>query len=293
MRKQFDIKYRPQIESGEYKVETRDGRKARIIHWDLNCTSPIVAVMDAHIDLPGEIVDVFSVSGRAFDDLESPSDLFIVTPEEELTEWQRFISACLQKYGLLDCGAADRIAKESAAELLALAREQFIKDGYVIEKKAFHDAVEKVAPEVMKEVSANIDFENLIHDLSERYPEVSSAKLTSIAKVAYQKGKAEALTEFAEKYKQSWFNEGKIAGRFEGLTEDEKYQQGVHDGKEEALKDLPRWKKCAGCEPKPKPSNEWIFSIDSENVTRESAIVHNGYFLPLFDLEKLLGFKED
>ena len=30
----FDIKYRPQIESGEYKVETRDGKPVRIICWD-------------------------------------------------------------------------------------------------------------------------------------------------------------------------------------------------------------------------------------------------------------------
>ena len=50
--------------------------------------------------------------------------------------------------------------KPDAAELLALAREQFIKDGYIIEKKAFHDAVEKVDPEVMKEVSDNVDKEN-------------------------------------------------------------------------------------------------------------------------------------
>jgi len=153
MRKQFDIKYRPQIESGEYKVETRDGRKARIIHWDLNCTSPIVAVMDAHIDLPGEIVDVFSVSGRAFDDLESPSDLFIVTPEEELTEFEKAIKDMIKPYAAWP----DDIFKEESAKLLFLAREQFIKDGYIIEKKVFYDAVEKVSPEVMKEVSENID----------------------------------------------------------------------------------------------------------------------------------------
>lgn len=88
----FDIKFRPQIESGEYKVETRDGRRVKIIYWDLNCTSPIVAVMDVHIDLPGEIVDIFSVSGMAFDDSESPSDLFIVTPEPELTEFEKALA---------------------------------------------------------------------------------------------------------------------------------------------------------------------------------------------------------
>lgn len=34
MKVEFDIKYRPQIESGEYQVETNNGRKVRIICWD-------------------------------------------------------------------------------------------------------------------------------------------------------------------------------------------------------------------------------------------------------------------
>ena len=135
----FDIKYRPQIESGEYKVETRDGRKARIIHWDLNCTSPIVAVMDSHIDIPGEIVDVFSVSGMAFDDLESPSDLFIVTPEEEMTEFEK---ACMKLYnegrddGLSGDKLSNESVKESAAELLTLAREELFANDTVLKEYA-------------------------------------------------------------------------------------------------------------------------------------------------------------
>lgn len=59
-------------------------------------------------------------------------------------------------------------AKRHAQTLLALAREQLIKDGYIIEKKAFHDAVEKVSPEVMKEVSDNMDKEN---ELTKKYLE--------------------------------------------------------------------------------------------------------------------------
>lgn len=62
----------------------------------------------------------------------------------------------------------NKYVQELAAELLDFAREQFIKDGYVIEKKAFHDAVEKVDPKVMKEVSDNVDKEN---ELAEKYLE--------------------------------------------------------------------------------------------------------------------------
>ena len=40
-----------------------------------------------------------------------------------------------------------------------------------------------------------------------------------------------------ERLKKSWFKEGKIEGKFEGLTDDEKYQQGFHDAKEQMMKD--------------------------------------------------------
>lgn len=53
-----------------------------------------------------------------------------------MTEWQRFISACLQKHGLIDCGAADRIAKESAVELLELARKEIEEE---LKEKVLHD----------------------------------------------------------------------------------------------------------------------------------------------------------
>ena len=40
----FDMKYRPQIESGEYKVETRNGKSVRIICWDKQGECPIVVL---------------------------------------------------------------------------------------------------------------------------------------------------------------------------------------------------------------------------------------------------------
>ena len=41
--------------------------------------------------------------------------------------------------------------------------------------------------------------------------------------------KQESIEEIVERCKDSWYNEGKIAGMAEGLTDDEKYQQGWHD----------------------------------------------------------------
>ena len=68
--------------------------------------------------------------------------------------------------------------------------EQFIKDGYVIEKKAFHDAVEKVPPEVMKEVSDNVDKEN---ELAKKHLE------------GYIKGREDTLREMKD-FIESHFN---------------------------------------------------------------------------------------
>ena len=82
----FDIKYRPQIESGEYKVETRDGLPARVVCWDANSYTPIVFLATEYDDLDDTYKEyTYSCNnfGRAFS-IGSPRDLFIVTPEEEL-----------------------------------------------------------------------------------------------------------------------------------------------------------------------------------------------------------------
>ena len=46
MKIRFDIKYRPQIESGQYKVEDASGIPMRIICWDADGDYPIVALTE-------------------------------------------------------------------------------------------------------------------------------------------------------------------------------------------------------------------------------------------------------
>lgn len=196
MRKRFDIKFRPQIESGEYKVETRDGRPVKIISFEMTDTNdcPIAAQFRLCAGTP--VVYLFDKEGHYKGEGDSDYDLFLVTPEPELTEFERVVRDALEYDP--DLPTEEEIVidvKEYASELLALAREEFIKDGYVIEKKTFHDAVEKVDAKVKDEVSANIDLENFIAELGKRYSEVSFAKLTRIAKAAYDFGKADALKD--------------------------------------------------------------------------------------------------
>lgn len=61
--------------------------------------------------------------------------------------------------------------------------------------------------------------------------------------------KQESVGEIVERCKISWYNEGKIDGRVEGLSDDEKYQQGWHDALEKQGKKLtdkiePKLKAC-------------------------------------------------
>ena len=170
MRKQFDIKYRPQIESGEYKVETRNGIPVRIICWDAKGSNDRKDIIGLTSSILGsENLQRYNTMGHLIADSAKigNKDLFIVTPEEELTEFEKAIKDMIKPYAAWP----DDIFKEESAKLLFLAREQFIKDGYVIEKKAFHDAVEKVDPGIMKEVSKNVDM------------------------TEYEKGRAEALKD--------------------------------------------------------------------------------------------------
>lgn len=153
------------------KIETRNGRPVHYIG----------------LDRAGwQVFEVFRKNGtseyRTYHDSylysgprESTFDLFIVTPEEELTEFEtalmEFVNAREPKNPMTLEGA-----KNNGSILLNIAREQFIKDGYVIEKKAFHDAVEKVAPEVMKEVFDKVDTEEAL-------------------RLGYEKGRADALKD--------------------------------------------------------------------------------------------------
>lgn len=160
------------------KVETRDGRLVHNI-WRVkkptytnNRKAEVCALIDGEEDAL-----VFFEGGRYLPttkDTDSPFDLFIITPEPELSEFEKAVGL-----EIFDEPFEERhikVIKEESAKLLVLASDQFIKDGYVIEKKVFKDAVGKVAPEVMKEVSDKVDMEEAL-------------------RLGYEKGRADALKD--------------------------------------------------------------------------------------------------
>lgn len=173
----FSIKYRPQIESGEYKVVTTKEQSVRIICWDRSTTYWKIVALVLAPDGKTENPFTYDVNGNESDGClhNHELDLFIITPEPELSKFEKALEVFLMNADSSEETFHEEV-KKHAAELLAIARDQFIKDGYVIEKKAFHDAVEKVAPEVMKEVSDKVDMEEAL-------------------RLEYEKGKAEALKD--------------------------------------------------------------------------------------------------
>lgn len=124
----FDIKYRDKIECGVYKVVTEDDEPARIICWDstINKERPIIAIVF------DDQIEQYKADGRYDNDYDTSNyDLFIVTPEPELSGFEK---ACMKLYneGRDDGLSGDKLSneslKESASELLAIARKEILKD---------------------------------------------------------------------------------------------------------------------------------------------------------------------
>lgn len=118
------------------RVETRDGRVVHNI-WRVkepsytnNRKMEVCALIDGEEDAL-----VFFEGGRYLPttkDTDSPFDLFIVTPEPELSEFEK---GCIRLYqdgrddGFAGDNLSDENLKECSAELLALARKELIKEG--------------------------------------------------------------------------------------------------------------------------------------------------------------------
>ena len=282
----FDIKYRPQIESGEYKVETRDGRPARIICWDIEYYYPQYKIGALIKNDAGE--DFFFLTEKGYfcikesGECDSNNDLLIVTPEEELTEFEQEVSDIVEyckKNGKI---VAKGYAKRHAKSLLILAREQFIKDGYVIEKKAFHDAVKKVDPEVMKEVSDNIDRTEFEQELVNFFNE-GNAILPDKDGMYNKRDCEEFLHKSASKLLATAEKELSTKYRFSSDMNGFAYGKGFEDGKKDALKDLPKWKKIGQGN---NYSSEAEFCINGRYLEMNDTL-NDIYEIFLKDLEKL------
>jgi hypothetical protein len=241
----FNVKFRPQIESGKYKVILDCGVEAEILAWDKPGEYPIVCMAKKDGAIPFRTDN----NGIAYHYPEGSnySDLFIVTPEPELTEFEKAIEEYIKCFtGIVQTDVA---AKQWSAELLNIARKEIVdkcdKEQEIIVPEDFTKTLKK---------EAFLD-------------EITAKRLT---KKLYAIARKELQSEIDEKIR---------------VIRGEEYTRGYHDGKTEALKDLPRWKKCG-------PNTGQII-LYKGFCKGQNYLDVGGYRIMLSDLEKLPKEDED
>lgn len=115
----FDIKYRPEVESGEYKVINDNGCPIDVIKWDAEFGGyPVVCLCCG-------MAYNYSRNGRCLD--TDCSNIWIVTPDPEPSEFEEcFIKEIEEVHGAvvpLDKGAI----RSSCDKLLEIAKKEVMK----------------------------------------------------------------------------------------------------------------------------------------------------------------------
>lgn len=121
----FDMKYRSQIENGEYFVETRDGRPAKIISFEITDSGglPIAAQFRLYNGLP--VVYLFDEDGHYNEERDSEHDLFVGPKEPELTDFENTVRDQLEE--IWEGPVPVETAKRVASVLLDAARKEIGK----------------------------------------------------------------------------------------------------------------------------------------------------------------------
>lgn len=138
----FDIKYRPQIESGEYKVVTRDEKEDVDIFFNSN---EFVAFIDGKYDWH------YDGNGKWQKGKDSDYDLFIITPEPELTEFEEKVKELIGSYPHAtreNEGSLIYEVRKAAKELLELAKKEICNVGLDQYWKGREDAIKEYGKSV-------------------------------------------------------------------------------------------------------------------------------------------------
>ncbi len=249
MKKQFNL--RDWLKDKSQKIETRNGLPAHYIGLD-RAGWQVLEIFRANGTSEYKTYhDSYLYSGPG----ESTYDLFLVTPEPELSEFEKKLSDVFGYAISMSVSdpkkPTDEFVREYAPELLSLACEQFIKDGYVIEKKAFHDAVENISDKHLAEMSVQYSIHCKVED-----------------------GTRHAI--------MNWDTFQKVAQKF------------IDIGKEEALKDLPRWREWDNGAAGNSEGHPIALVSGTGGIRFVSVLGVTGEkYIMLDDLKKLPGFKED
>ena len=94
MKIKFDIKYRPQIECGKYKVVNQEGTPVTIERWDLKGNYPILAILklasdkyyQLYIDTGDDLTEAERILYNLVNDHVNNRDSI---DEDEVREWMK------------------------------------------------------------------------------------------------------------------------------------------------------------------------------------------------------------
>lgn len=208
MKKKFDIKYRPQIESGEYKVVTRDGRDARILCYDRKGLFSVIALVN---NLEVETMEEYTPDGHLLSDKKPHSlDLFVITPEPELTEFEK---ACKQMM-LNWCERTEFDIEDDFVRNEAAKLEKFVL-------RVFRPKYDATKVDESLIVQMLLDANNKYH-------------LNATAIELYKKGLIDMYKQFANELEEAFNHQ-------DDVVYDRGYDKGYSNGNADALKDIPHW----------------------------------------------------
>lgn len=127
------------------KVETGDGVSVSILCTNAEGTLPIIG----NVGEKSENLRRWTEKGQYHIGLNTPNeDLFIVTPEEELTEFEKAIKEMMRSYVKMP----DEVIKETAARLLDLARKELKKTFVLLHKDDYQTAFDLGQAEALKDL---------------------------------------------------------------------------------------------------------------------------------------------
>jgi len=124
----FNIKYRSQVESGEYRVVTREDRPVEIRIWDLKGEFPVVGVYYDDKNNRDTAVQVTAegrcsvTSGEEYCD-----DFFIITSEPEITEFRKELTTMVD-YAVNHAKSGVNVVDIFADRIFEYAKLEFEKD---------------------------------------------------------------------------------------------------------------------------------------------------------------------
>lgn len=112
-----------------------------------------------------------------------------------------------------------------------LARLQKAKENEEVNDERYCCVIDDIVPEIKESEDERVRKALIKHfNVYTSYTELSDG-VTAGDCVAWLE-KQESVGEIVERCKDSWYNEGKLQGKIEGLSDEEKYQQGWHDALE-------------------------------------------------------------